>query len=115
MLTKLLCGVNEGTSPTSDFSDILDGRMLKNLPYFGILKAPHARYDCVIVLIHKLKCAGFLEEYTVIIPELSVRKSRLAYRLTTSSRRALQNVKLPVYITCIKYVQCFLTIIIIAF
>ena len=41
--------------------------MLKILPYFGILKAPHARFDCVIVL----KCAGFLEEYTVITPELS--------------------------------------------
>lgn len=104
MLTKLLCGVNEGTSATSDYSDTFDGRMLKNLPYFGILKAPHARFDCVIVLIHKLKCAGFLEEYTVFIPELSVRNNRLAYRLTISSRKALQNLKLPVFVTCIKYV-----------
>lgn len=102
MLAKLICGVREGTSPCEDFSAEFDGKGLPDMLYFGILRAPHARLDYIYSLIHKLKNAGYLEEYTVHIEQLSQRQDRLAYRLTPNGLKALENPSSDVYIRCIR-------------
>ena len=104
MLSRYLCGVRESTSDCDDYSAVFEGKSLSEMPLFGILKWPHARIDQMTVFIHKLFAAGYLEQHTVYLPELAVRKERLAYCLNAKSLDALANPNLSVYITVIRSV-----------
>jgi hypothetical protein len=104
MLSRYLCGVRESTSDCDDYSTLFEGKSLSGMPLFGILKWPHARIDQMTVFIHKLFAAGYLDQHTVFLPELPVRKERLAYCLNAKSLDALANPNLSVYITVIRSV-----------
>ena len=104
MLSRYLCGVRESTSDCDDYSTVFEGRSLPEMPLFGILKWPHARHDQMTIFIHKLFAAGYLQQHTVYLPELSVRKERLAYCLNEKSLDALANPNMSVYITVIRSV-----------
>ena len=104
MLSRYLCGVRETTSDCDDYSTVFEGKSLSEMPLFGILTWPHARIDQMTVFIHKLFAAGYLQQHTVFLPELPVRKERLAYSLNEKSLDALANPNLSVFITVIRLV-----------